>query len=117
MLDFILEIHSSSLSIAPQGTPSQSTAHSTTNTVSDEESNERGRVLKSNLNTPLSTYHEFQESAKKQQAQQLRLISENDSNHLLNARTINALNTYTSTFNQLLQQNAASNLTGIDLYV
>lgn len=110
-LDFIVEIHSSSLYIAPSGQTTQSTSRSSNaaqldNTL-DKPNNVQQRLSKSD---------EFATATQKKQTQQL-LVSAPPNNEALSTRTAKALGTYASTYNQIPQQQIASTITGIDFYV
>lgn len=113
----ILQIHSSSLHIAPQGTPSQSTVHSAKNIALDEQSNEPGRSVKNPLTAPLSTIQEFQEAADTKQSLETHPRSENANDQSRNTHIAIALDAYSTTFNQLSQQQIDASISGIDFYV
>jgi len=111
-LVLLLEIHSSSVYIAPAGTPAQKAKSASNLTpatvnISDREPDKKTATLSSNK--------EFATAVEKKQAQQLSLPSPNN-NQALDARTAKALGSYISTFNTTSQQTVSSSLTGIDFY-
>jgi len=107
-----LEIHSSSVYIAPAGTPAQNTRSSSNLTPATVNISDRDPVKKTST---LSSGKEFETAVEKKQAQQLTLPSPNNT-QALDTRTARALGSYISTFNTVSQQKVSSALTGIDFY-
>jgi len=97
-----LEIHSSSLYIAP--TP-QSTPQPTEPPKTEKERNKADTPSEA----PLSTPEQFEGAA-------TQLASSNHQQAPLDTRTAKALDAYSSTFNQLPQQQIAATITGVDFY-
>jgi len=111
-LVLLLEIHSSSVYIAPTGTPAQSVSSSRNLTQATTNISDRDSVKKTST---LSSGKEFETAAEKKQTQQLTLPTPNNTQPL-NTRTAKALESYISTFNTASQQTVSSSLTGIDFY-
>lgn len=109
-----MEIHSSSLYIAPGN---QSTQNSSSNAARPNETLDAPNNTQQRNNTPLSSSDEFAAAAQKRQTQQLTLLaSPNTNNEPLDTRTAKALGAYVSAYNQIPQQQIASSITGIDFY-
>jgi len=108
-----VEIHNSSLYIAPSG---QNT-NSSSNTAQSNDALDKSNNAQQRDNSPLSSSDEFAAAAQKRQAQQLAVLAPPDtSKEPLDTRTAKALGTYASTYNQIPQQQIASTITGIDFY-
>jgi len=108
-----VEIHNSSLYIAPSG---QNT-NSSSNTAQSNDALNKSNNAQQRDNSPLSSSDEFAAAAQKRQAQQLAVLAPPDaSKEPLDTRTAKALGTYASTYNQIPQQQIASTITGIDFY-
>lgn len=98
-----MEIHSSSLYIAPSP---QGTVHPAEVAESDKERSKTDNPPE----RPLSTPEQFASAAKQQ------LANAHNQPAPLDIRTAKALDTYTSTLNQLPQQQIAATITGVDFY-
>jgi len=111
-----VEIHSSSLYIAPSGQTAQSTNRSS-NAAQSNDALDKSNNAPQRDNSPLSSSDEFVAAAQKRQAQQLATLAPpNTNNEALDTRTAKALDAYASTYNQIPQQQIASTITGIDFY-
>ena len=112
-----MEIHSSSLYIAPSDQTAQSTNRSSNATQSSSDALDKSNNAPQHNNSPLSSSDEFAAAAKKRQTQQLVTLTPPDTNNEpLDTRTAKALDAYASTYNQIPQQQIASTITGIDFY-
>ncbi len=106
-----MEIHSSSVYIAPAGIPAQDAKPSGNVTPATTSISEPDKLKNTSA---ISSGQAFETAAEKKQAQQLSLPSAKT--QPLDTRTAQALSRYISTFNTVSQQTAASSLTGIDFY-
>ncbi|BCG64015.1 MAG: hypothetical protein methR_P1780 [Methyloprofundus sp.] len=111
-----MEIHSSSLYIEPASSRQQNTPANTSQPKPDSETNDT-----SNLNaSPLSSTEQFASAVEQKRVQELvapSALSDNSSTQPIDLRTNKALNTYSSTFNQLSQQQINASVSGIDFFV
>jgi len=111
-----VEIHSSSLYIAPSGQTAQSTNRSGKLVQSNDALNKTNNAQQRD-NSPLSSNDEFALAAQKRQSQQLAVLAPaNTNNEPVDTRTAKALDAYASTYNQIPQQKIASTITGVDFY-
>ncbi|NOQ17559.1 MAG: hypothetical protein GQ581_10915 [Methyloprofundus sp.] len=111
-----MEIHSSSLYIEPAGFRQQNTSVNTPPPKPDNEPNNTNKFD----SAPLSSNEQFENAAEQKRAQELvagPAVSDNSSAQPIDIRTSKALNTYTSTFNQLPQQQIDATVSGIDFFV
>jgi hypothetical protein len=111
-----VEIHSSSLYIEPASSRRQNTPASTSQPKLNSEINDSNDLNRS----PLSSSEQFASAVAQKQDQELVLppaLSDNASSQSIDLRTRKALNTYSSTFNQLSQQQINATVSGIDFFV
>ncbi len=111
-----MEIHSSSLYIEPASSRQQKPSTNTSQPRPDSETHS-----KSTLNsTAPSSNQQFANAVEKKRAQELvapSALSDNTPSEPIDIRASKALNTYSSTFNQLAQQQIDATVSGIDFFV
>ncbi len=108
----VVKIHSSSLYIEPAGSR-QSTSLPVIPVVRPDDKTNNTRNLDE---TPPSSNAQFAKAIVQKQAQEL-VATPSLSDNTLNIRTSKALNAYSSTFNQLSQQQIEMTVSGIDFFV
>ena len=111
-----MEIHSSSLYIEPASSRQQNTSVNTSQPKPDSETQGNSTL---NSASP-SSNEQFANAVEQKRAQELvapSALSDNTPSQSIDIRASKALNTYSSTFNQLAQQQIDTTVSGIDFFV